>query len=169
MNVHVLTHWGWVMHIYVGKLTIISSDNGLSPGWRQNLNQCWNIVDWILKNKLQWNLNWNSNIFIEENTFENVICEMLSISSRPECVNTLRSWTKWPPFWRLVFKFIFLFQIVFRIKSHSNVLKYLISNTTVLAQIMIRQQTGNKPLSHLPLDEMAAILTDDNFKCIFFH
>ena len=30
-----LTHWGWVTHICVGKLTIIGSDNGLSPGRRQ--------------------------------------------------------------------------------------------------------------------------------------
>ena len=30
-----LTHWGWVMHICVSKLTIIDSDNGLSPGRRQ--------------------------------------------------------------------------------------------------------------------------------------
>ena len=29
------THWGRVTHICVGKLSIISSDNGLSPGWRQ--------------------------------------------------------------------------------------------------------------------------------------
>ena len=29
------THWGRVMHICVGKLTIISPDNGLSPGRRQ--------------------------------------------------------------------------------------------------------------------------------------
>ena len=27
-----LTHWGWVMHICVSKLTTIGSDNGLSPG-----------------------------------------------------------------------------------------------------------------------------------------
>ena len=27
-----LTHWGWVAHICVSKLTIIDSDNGLSPG-----------------------------------------------------------------------------------------------------------------------------------------
>ena len=32
---HYLTHWGWVMHICVSKLTIIGSDNGLSPGRRQ--------------------------------------------------------------------------------------------------------------------------------------
>ena len=30
-----LGHWGHVMHIYFSKLTIIGSDNGLSPGWRQ--------------------------------------------------------------------------------------------------------------------------------------
>ena len=30
-----LTHWGPVTNICVGKLTIIGSDNGLSPGRRQ--------------------------------------------------------------------------------------------------------------------------------------
>ena len=30
-----LTHWGQVTLICVGYLTIIGSDNGLSPGWRQ--------------------------------------------------------------------------------------------------------------------------------------
>ena len=30
-----LTHWGWVTHIFVGKLTIIGLDNGLSPERRQ--------------------------------------------------------------------------------------------------------------------------------------
>ena len=32
---NVLTHWGWVMHICVINVTIIGSDNGLSPGRRQ--------------------------------------------------------------------------------------------------------------------------------------
>ena len=32
---HRLTHWGRVTFICVSKLTIIGSDNGLSPGWRQ--------------------------------------------------------------------------------------------------------------------------------------
>ena len=31
----ILTHWGWVTHTCVSKLTIIDSDNGLSPGRRQ--------------------------------------------------------------------------------------------------------------------------------------
>ena len=30
-----LTHWGWVTHICISKLTIIGSDNGLSPTRRQ--------------------------------------------------------------------------------------------------------------------------------------
>ena len=51
------------------------------------LNQCCNIVNWTLRNKLEWNFNQNSNTFIEENTFENVVCEMLSILSQPQCVN----------------------------------------------------------------------------------
>ena len=33
-----LTHWGRVTHICVSKLTIIGSDNGLSPGRRQAIN-----------------------------------------------------------------------------------------------------------------------------------
>ena len=32
---HVLSHWGRVTHICVIKLTIVGSDNGLSPGRRQ--------------------------------------------------------------------------------------------------------------------------------------
>ena len=33
-----LTHWGRVTHICIGNLTIIGSDNGLSPGRRQAIN-----------------------------------------------------------------------------------------------------------------------------------
>ena len=35
-------------------------------------NQCWDIVSWTLRNKLQSNFNRNSYIFIQENVFENV-------------------------------------------------------------------------------------------------
>ena len=52
------------------------------------LNQYWNIVSWTLRNKLKWNFNWNSNIFIHENALQNGVCEMASILSRPQCVNT---------------------------------------------------------------------------------
>ena len=39
------------------------------------LNRCWCIVNWTLSNKLQWNFNRNSNIFIKENAFWSVVCE----------------------------------------------------------------------------------------------
>ena len=51
------------------------------------VNQCWNMVNGTLRNKLQWNINRNSCIFIQENSLENVVCEMVSILSRPQCVN----------------------------------------------------------------------------------
>ena len=50
------------------------------------LNQCWNIVNWTLWNKFQWNFNRNSKIFIHENEIESVVCEMAAILSRPQCV-----------------------------------------------------------------------------------
>ena len=37
-------------------------------------------------NKLQWNLNRNLYIFIQETAFENVVWKMASILSRPRCV-----------------------------------------------------------------------------------
>ena len=42
----VLTHWGRATHICVGKLTIIGSDNGLSPGRRQAI--IWTIAGILL-------------------------------------------------------------------------------------------------------------------------
>ena len=44
------------------------------------------IVHWKLRNKLQWNLNCNLYIFIQENAFENVIWKMAASLSRPQCV-----------------------------------------------------------------------------------
>ena len=59
-----LTHWGGVTHICVSKLTIIASDNGLSPGRRQAI--IWNN-DGIL---LIWPLGTNfSEILIEIHSF----------------------------------------------------------------------------------------------------
>ena len=55
------------------------------------LNQHWNIVNWTLRNKLQWNFNWNSYTFIKKNAFENVVWKMVAILSRPQCVNSLQS------------------------------------------------------------------------------
>ena len=89
ISLPVLTHSGQVTHICISKLTIIGSDNGLLPGRRHShyLNQCWDIVNWTFGNKIQWQFNHNSNIFIQENG----VCEMASILSRPWCVKRCQS------------------------------------------------------------------------------
>ena len=61
-----------------------------------SLNQCWNIANWTPRNKLQWNLNWNSYIFIQENAFQNVIRKMVAILSWSHCVTeNLRKSGQW--------------------------------------------------------------------------
>ena len=35
----------------------------------------WNIINWTLRNKPQWNFNQNSYIFIQENAYETVVCK----------------------------------------------------------------------------------------------
>ena len=72
-----LTHRGRVTHIRVSKVTRSVPSH--------YLNQCWNIVNWTLRNKLQWNLNRNSYISIQENAFK-IVWKMAIILSRPQCV-----------------------------------------------------------------------------------
>ena len=43
------------------------------------LNQCWDIVNWTPKNKLQWNFNRNSYIFIKKIPFQNLVWKMAAI------------------------------------------------------------------------------------------
>ena len=59
-----LTHWGRVTHICISKLTIIGSDNGLSPGRRQAI--IWTNVGILLIGPLGTNFN---EILIEIHTF----------------------------------------------------------------------------------------------------
>ena len=49
-------------------------------------NQYWNIVNWTIGNKLQWNINLDLYIFIQDNAFENVVWKMAAILSEPQCV-----------------------------------------------------------------------------------
>ena len=94
------------MHICVNDLTTIGSENGVSPGRRlvgawSALNQCWNIVNWTPTNKLQWNIDRNSWIYIQENPFENVVCEIASILSRLQCVKKKNVLTRHLIGWQL--------------------------------------------------------------------
>ena len=73
-------------HICVSKLTIVGSDNGLSPGRCQTTIRTNDGI--ILIRILGTNFSEILSIFIQENAFENVICEMASILSRPQCLNS---------------------------------------------------------------------------------
>ena len=76
---HGLTHWGRVTHICVGNLTIIGSDNGLSPGRRQAIT--WNNVEILLGTNL-------SEMLIEIHTFsfKKIHLKMSSGKWRPFCL-----------------------------------------------------------------------------------
>ena len=52
------------------------------------LNQCWVIVNWTLRNKLQWNFNQNTKLFIHKNAFQNIVCQMAAILSKGRWVKT---------------------------------------------------------------------------------
>ena len=46
------------------------------------LNLRWDIVNWTLRNKLQWNFNQNTKLFIHENASEIIVGETAAILSR---------------------------------------------------------------------------------------
>ena len=83
-----LPHWGRVTHICVVNLTIIGLDNGLSPGRHQAI--IWTNDGILLIGPLGTNFSEilsKIHILIQENAFENIVCEMAVILSRPQCVN----------------------------------------------------------------------------------
>ena len=48
--------------------------------------QCWLVVNWALGNKILSNLVKDACIFMQENTFQNVLCKMSAIMVCPQCV-----------------------------------------------------------------------------------
>ena len=86
---NVLTHWGRVMHICIGNLNIIGSNNGLWPSRHQAI--IWTNAGILLVGPLGTNF---SEISIEilifsfkKKHFESVVSEMVAILSQPQCVN----------------------------------------------------------------------------------
>ena len=88
----ILTHWGRVTHICVGNLTIIGSDNGLSPGRRQAI--IWTNAGILLIRTLGTNF---SEILIQINAFSNkkMHIKMSSGKCRPLCLG-LNELSWWP-------------------------------------------------------------------------
>ena len=82
-----LTDWGRATHICVSKLTIIGSDNVLSPDRCQAI--IWTNAWLLLIGPLGTNFSeiLIEIIFIQENAFESVVSETASILSRPQSVN----------------------------------------------------------------------------------
>ena len=86
---HWIIHWGRLTHICVDKLTIIGSDNGLSPGRRQAI--IWTNAGILLIGPLRTNFR---EILIEiyKFPFKKMYLKMSSGKSRPFCLglNELR-------------------------------------------------------------------------------
>ena len=86
-----LTHWDRVRHICVSKLTIIGSDNGLSPGRRQAI--IWTNAGMLFIGSLGTNFN---EILIEIHTFsfKKIHLKVLSGKWRPFSLglNVLTHW-----------------------------------------------------------------------------
>ena len=78
-----LIHWGWVTHICISKLTIIGSDNGLSPGRCQAI--IWTNIGILLNGTLGI---YFSEILSEIHTFsfKKMHLKMLSAKQRPFCL-----------------------------------------------------------------------------------
>ena len=79
----VLTHQDRVTHICISKQTIIGSDNGLSPGWRQAI--IWTNAGILLIGTLETNF---SEILIEIRifSFKKMILNVSSAKWRPCCI-----------------------------------------------------------------------------------
>ena len=77
LSIFLIKHFHNFLDIYASVITW--------PAPTHYLNQWWNIINSTCRNKLQWNFNRNSNIFTQENAFENM-CKMASILSLPQCV-----------------------------------------------------------------------------------
>ena len=86
-----LTHWGRVTHKCVGNLTIIGSDNGLSPDRRQAI--IWTSDGILLIEPLGTNFS-GILISIETFSFKKMLLKMSSGKCRPFCLglNVLTNW-----------------------------------------------------------------------------
>ena len=157
-----LTHWGWVTHICVNKITIIGSDNGLLPGQRQAI--IWTNAGILLIGPLGTNFR---GILIKIHTFSFMKMHLKTASGkwRPfflslnelstHCwtiitsivlLNTLRPRQTCPLLTNDIFKCIFLNENVWILLEIS--LKYVpnvqINNSPSLVQIMAWHRPGNQ-------------------------
>ena len=104
------------------------------------LNQCSLIVNGTFMNKLQWNLLRKAKLFIQENSFENVVCKMTAILLKPHHVK--------PANWSMEFAPLTVGSLV----------------PCVAAWVFSRQD-----INTLRPDQNGRHFPDDIFKCIFLN
>ena len=116
-NFELLTHWGRVTHICIGNVTIIGSDNGLSPGRHEAI--IW-TNDWImLTGPLGTNFS-EISIGIQTFALKKIRLKMLSAKCRAFCLGLnvliqgpmqgfpwiVMSWVRCVMFWKPMFFFM---------------------------------------------------------------
>ena len=79
-----LTHWGRVTHLCVGNITIIGSDNGLSPGRRQAIFSTNDGI--LLIGPLETNFN-EISIEMQTFSFKKMCLKVSSAKRRPFCLS----------------------------------------------------------------------------------
>ena len=104
-NSYALTHWGGATHIWVNKLTIIGSDNGLSPGQDQAI--IWTSAGILSIGTLGTNFS-----EIHTFSFKKMYLKMWSGKCWPFCLSlSVLSMAYWIVCWYLI-QFVFYLLIV---------------------------------------------------------
>ena len=145
-----LTHWGRVTHICVSKLTIIASDNGLSPGRRQAI--IWTNAEILLIGTLGTNF---SEILIDIVTFSftKMRLKVSSAKWRPACLglNELSSyWLRIIGCLSYISNVLRLY-LVSKIRALNNEVRYLHCSHTHWSSIswLIMELKHLSPLLHI--------------------
>ena len=148
-----LTHWGRVTHICVSDLTIIGSDDGLSPAWRQaNIRT---NVGILLIRPLGTNF---SEFFVEILifSFKKMCLKVSSPKMRPFCLG-LDELTELYSWWSAISTVQGDCERVYDLQSGlwekwwARKTEYIrgTNNNSTLVQDMVRCRTGDKPLPGL--------------------
>ena len=80
ISIEFLTPWGRVMHICIGNLTVIGTDNGLSPGWCQAIIRT--NAEILLSEPLETNFN-EIVLEIHKFSFKKLYLETIGLSTHP--------------------------------------------------------------------------------------
>ena len=81
-----LTHWSYVFPALTHRTADALPSFITYAAQSHNLNQGWLIIKWTQRKNFQWNFKPNTNIFIQENAFQNSVCRMLAaILFQPHC------------------------------------------------------------------------------------